>query len=155
VKAHLEAVGNLKMSITPELPGPDLIEVFDSLWQLGVCPEVADYLAGAGQVGADALVTLLCIDQGHRWRREDRRPAEAYLQAFPALEKNPEDVVELIYAEFRVREELGEAPRAQEYLERFPAYAPRLRLQLELHQALAGDSGSDAGTADFSQEPPA
>ncbi len=42
----------------------------------------------------------------------------------------------MIYGEYLLREQLGEAPTRAEYLERFPEYAPRLRQQLEFHQAL-------------------
>src|SRR5262249_12422833 len=53
----------------------------------------------------------------------------------------------LAYGEFLLRKRLGEQPRPEEYLTRFPEYAGQLRLQFELYQALqeVGSSGAPAG----------
>ena len=48
----------------------------------------------------------------------------------------------MIYGEFLLREELGESPSVDEYLGDYPQYAERLRTQVELHRALAGDTAA-------------
>ena len=49
---------------------------------------------------------ILCADQRRRWSRGDRLPAEAYRTALPALDD--ELLLDLIYSEFVLREQLGE-----------------------------------------------
>src|SRR5262245_58740385 len=55
-------------------------------------------------------------DQVERWRNGDRRPVEDYLRECESLGGDEEAVLELIYSEVVVREEVGEAPRLEEYL---------------------------------------
>jgi WD40 repeat protein/serine/threonine protein kinase len=81
--------------------------------------------------------------QQERWRRGDRIPAEAYLQLHPALQGSPDEVFDVIYGEILLREELGESPPVEEYLERFPHFATRLRRQVQFHLALESDFGPD------------
>jgi WD40 repeat protein/serine/threonine protein kinase len=91
------------------------------------------------------------IDEGQRLLRqacallearlragEDCR-AEQILREVPALGDCPDLAVELIHAELVVREELGEQPRVEDFLERFPQWRERLRRQFDLHAALAAD----------------
>jgi serine/threonine protein kinase len=82
------------------------------------------------------LVAVLRVDQRERWQIGEPVPAESYLQDYPALQTDVEHAVELVYAEFLVREEQGEVPTLEEYVARFPRYADRLRIQIELHRAL-------------------
>src|SRR5262249_46818846 len=49
---------------------------------------------------------------------------------------DPERILELVYHEIVLREELGEKPLLQEYLRRFPQFELRLRLLFEVHQGL-------------------
>ena len=87
----------------------------------------------------DRIVAVLRVDQWERCRLGQRVPAEAYLDAFPAVRDQAEHAVELVLAEYLLREELGEQPALEEYLGRFPQYAGALQLQLELHQAMGAD----------------
>ena len=87
----------------------------------------------------DQIVAVLRVDQWERCRLGQWVPAETYLDAFPAVRDQAEHAVELIFAEYLLREELGEQPALEEYLGRFPQYAGELQLQLELHQAIDAD----------------
>ena len=109
------------------------------LWRQGQQPSVADFLARADIRDADRIVAVLRVDQWERCRLGRRVPAEAYLDAFPAVRDQAEHAVELVLAEYLLREELGERPALEEYLGRFPQYAAALKLQLELHQAMGAD----------------
>jgi hypothetical protein len=91
----------------------------------------------AGVSSLAGVVSVLAVDQRQRWQRGERVPAEAYLQLYPDLEADAERALELIYGEFLLREALGETPNLEEYVERFPRYAARLRQQVQLHRALA------------------
>ncbi len=112
------------------------------LWRQGHQPSVEDFLAGADIRDPDRIVAVLRVDQWERWRRGQRVPAETYLDVFPAVRDEAEHAVELVLAEYLLREELGEQPALEEYLGRFTQYAGALQLQLELHQAMGADGES-------------
>ncbi len=107
------------------------------LWRRGQQPSVEDFLARVNIRDPDRIVAVLRVDQWERCRLGRRVPAEAYLDAFPAVRDEAEHAVELILAEYLLREELGEHPALEEYLGRFPQYAGTLQLQLELHRAMS------------------
>lgn len=86
-------------------------------------------------------------DQHACWSRGQRRPVEDYFEEHPELGSNPEHAVDLIYNEYLLREELGEEPCREEYLQRFPAYAVELQRQFELTSALGPDRSGDSGDA--------
>src|SRR5438270_99155 len=80
------------------------------------------------------VVAVLAVDQRERWQGGEPIPAEVYLQRYPALQADVEKALELVYGEFLFREEQGEKPTLEEYVQRFPQYADRLRLQWNLHR---------------------
>jgi serine/threonine protein kinase len=86
-----------------------------------------------------ALLGQLRADQHERWKRGDRRPAERYFAEHHELQSNERLLVDLIYSEFCLREELGENPEPGEYLERFPQFAGELRSQFEIHEEIEAD----------------
>jgi hypothetical protein len=86
---------------------------------------------GAVQADGDAVWTDMC----RRWRAGDRIPAEAYLSG-PQAVQGESQIVDLIYGEFCLREELGEEPSAEEYEIRFPRFAREMRRQITVHRAL-------------------
>jgi WD40 repeat protein len=67
--------------------------------------------------------------------------AEEYLARGPLP---PEDAVELVYAEFVAREDLGPAPDPAEYYARFPALRGPLEDQFLVHDAMRADPGPAA-----------
>ena len=90
----------------------------------------------------DAPVTSrhdpLPVVEHHRriWRDGKRLSVEAFLQLFPAPTLDNEELLDLIYNEVVLREEDGESPELDEYLQRFPQHAGALRDQFEIHRAL-------------------
>src|SRR5438132_10852904 len=120
----------------PPAPRADPVQQLWLLWRQGQRVDVQRYLNQAGPLTPPQVAAVLLVDQRERWLIGERLPAESYLPLYPALQADLEYAIELIYGEFLLREELGEGPTLAEYLERFPQYAPRLRQQLELHQAL-------------------
>src|SRR5690348_892339 len=124
---------------------PDLI--LDDLWVRGERPDVRSFLAplqGQG-LGLDDVLAVLRVDQRRRWLAGDRVDVADYFRDFPAVAGNSEAVFELVYSEILIREELGESPEPGDYAARFPSLAGRLRLQLEVHEALS--SGEIAAVA--------
>jgi eukaryotic-like serine/threonine-protein kinase len=82
------------------------------------------------------LLALLLRHQSRVWRRGGRAPVEDYLAQQPTLRGDVEAVLDLIYQEIMLREDVGESPQLKEYLRRFPALAPQLVLQFEVEGVL-------------------
>jgi WD40 repeat protein/Flp pilus assembly protein TadD/tRNA A-37 threonylcarbamoyl transferase component Bud32 len=101
--------------------------------------DLTQRLARGDQISQQELVELLCCEQVKRWRAGERIPAEAYLKLHPSLAGDGEAAFELVYGEYLIRELMGEPPKLNEFLWRFPRFAERLRRQLSLHQALSDD----------------
>ena len=135
---------------TPASENPELREPDRELWRLwreGQRPDVRRFLAGAGDLALHQVAAVLAVDQRERWQSGERVPAEVYLQEHPTLQADVEKALELVYGEFLLREQLRETPAAEEFLQRFPQYAERLRQQLDLHRALTSsrfDSDDDS-----------
>ena len=64
----------------------------------------------------------------------------------PPSRVDPEAFFGLLYHEILIREELGERPDPGDYARAFPEFAERLRLQMEVHEALSADdlAGAEA-----------
>jgi WD40 repeat protein len=113
-----------------------------SLWRQGQRPRVEDFLAEAGVSEAAQVIPVLRVDQWERRRAGEWVRAESYLETFPAVRNDPEHAIDLIFAEYMLREQFGESPTLEEYARRFPQYADQLKLQVELHQAMQVDGAS-------------
>jgi serine/threonine protein kinase len=103
----------------------------------------------AGSAQREWIAGLL-EEQRQHWHRGERPPVERYVEEHPALGQNP-GLVDLIYGEIVLREQRGEAPRLEEYLERFPEHANTLCRQFSVHLALrtpeSPDPADDSGPA--------
>jgi serine/threonine-protein kinase len=127
---------------TPESPVADEPAVrFSDLWRKGQKPDVQSFLRDAGTLKPADIVAVLCVDQWERWQAGERVPAETHLQMAPAV-IGTEAAFDLVYGEFLLREEMGESPTREEYLKRFPQYAPQITRQFELHRVLESGFGS-------------
>lgn len=87
--------------------------------------------------------------QSRVWREGTRISLEALVEKYPTLSTNVELLLDLLYNEILLREELGERPTADDYEARFPHLAPQLGRQFEVHRALgsakalSGQAASD------------
>src|SRR5262245_50849906 len=118
-------------------PQPTPAQQLWQRWRQGEQPDVTAFLAGASRLEPAQVAAVLLVDQRERWRLGDRTPAETYLRMFPALRDNFEYGLELVYGEFLLAEERNDAPDLDDYRQRFPVFAERLKLQVELHRAMA------------------
>jgi WD40 repeat protein len=116
-----------------------------ALWRAGKEPDAADFLTRAGVTDPEQIVAVLRVDQSERASRGQWVPAETYLEAFPAVRADTELAIDLVFAEYLLREQRVEPPEAQEFLGRFPEYADELKLQFELHQAMEAEREPDGG----------
>jgi serine/threonine-protein kinase len=106
--------------------------------------DVADVVARLAQVNREEWTALLRADQHRRWQGGERVPAEAYVVALgrlPCAEADREEVaLDLVYSEFLLCQERGEAPRMDEYLRRFPGLREGLRAQFEVDREFNGQA---------------
>lgn len=116
--------------------GPDPARELEDLWQQGQRPDVREFLQQAGKMSPGQVVGALSVDQWQRWQQGERVPAEVYLQMHPALADAQEEAFDLVYGEFLLREELGEQPTIEHFLQRFPQYSPQLQRQAKVHDAI-------------------
>jgi WD40 repeat protein len=105
-----------------------------------IAADLADLVARYWEMPLPRLVEVLRADQAQHWRAGQRLPAEAYLEAFPALAASAEAARDFIWGEALLRREAGEDPRPEDYRARFPQHADALALQFELQGQLTGSS---------------
>ncbi|SIO29255.1 Serine/threonine protein kinase [Singulisphaera sp. GP187] len=106
------------------------------LWDEGRQPDVRAFLDRGGALSPTELAGVLRVDQDERWRVGDRIPASTYLRAFPALRNDPEAAFELVYSEFLLRDEQGEALEPEAFCQAYPEFVERFRIQAEVREAL-------------------
>jgi serine/threonine protein kinase len=141
-----EAAGSTPSSDATVLPQESAAERFQRLWQLGQCPNVDAFLADAGPLSPAQVGAVLRVDQRQRWQAGERVLAEEYLRRHVAMEADHEALLDLVFNEFILREKHGETPDVDDYLRRFPRFAPVLRQQIELHVALAEGTLNGSGS---------
>ncbi len=105
------------------------VEALVAAWEAaGPDPPALAELVPAGPAGLRrlALVELIKVDLEYRWlhRRTPRR-VEEYLADFPELAAGGVPC-DLLYEEYHVRKQAGQAPAPAEYFERFPRQAAEL-----------------------------
>jgi WD40 repeat protein/tRNA A-37 threonylcarbamoyl transferase component Bud32 len=81
---------------------------------------------------------LALADQERGWRVGQPIMVEGFLEREPALRRNTEAILDLIYKEVLARTAQGEKPDQDEYTRRFPNLEGALRPLFEVHQALEG-----------------
>jgi predicted Ser/Thr protein kinase len=116
----------------PDLPGPDPDEGLNRLH----------------------LAARVRADQQRCWQQGQRPQLESYFQHYPALREDPARVLDLVCAEILLREGYGDAPRLDEYLERFPEHAPAVRRLFELCAGAGGGTRPGAGPRTIAQDEP-
>ena len=106
------------------------------LWQRETPPDLAQFVNELGACTPGVLAAVLCVDLREHWRRQQRIPVEDYLRQFPQLQAEREAALDVVYCEFLLRDEMGEAPTASEYKARFPELGKKLAQQIEMHRLL-------------------
>jgi tRNA A-37 threonylcarbamoyl transferase component Bud32 len=130
--------GTISPGQEPDGPARELAR----LWRAGQAPDLASFLAEVGPLSPASLASVLLVDQAERWRRGQRVPVESYAR-LPGVCLEDEAALDLIYAEFLLRQELGEAPQTEDYVRRFEHLGERLERLLRLERALFGQPAAD------------
>ncbi|MBV8384497.1 MAG: hypothetical protein JOZ63_18085, partial [Planctomycetaceae bacterium] len=102
------------------------------LWRQGQRPAVREFLAEVGVVDPVQVVEVLKVDQRERWMIGQRIPVEAYLEERPSLRENAETLLDLVYSEMLLREEMGEESSLDDVMRRFPELAEDLKSRVDL-----------------------
>ena len=103
-------------------------------------------------------VRRLRDEQRRQWLAGEPRMAETLLAAHPELAADSEACLDIIYSELCLREELGQSPSEEEYLQRFPDLATELQPLFDVHRALDNEALlqlSGEPTRDFAPHSPA
>src|SRR5262245_44446340 len=87
-----------------------------------------------------------CAELNRRLRGGEECCAEDLLRDFPIIAEHPEAAVELIYAEFVLREELGQRPDPVQWCARFPKWRDRLQRLFNVHCGLLGEGLTKGAT---------
>ena len=105
------------------------VDAFINRWEANrQPPPLAEFLPeGPPPLRRMALVELIKVDLEYRWQEFDvPRTLSEYLEEFPELAAGSGVPCDLIYEEFHVRKQAGDAVEVQQYLEQFPQQAGEL-----------------------------
>ncbi|MGE3809637.1 MAG: serine/threonine-protein kinase, partial [Gemmataceae bacterium] len=119
------------------------------LWQLNQRPDVHEILRQAGSLTTAQIISVLCVEQFQRWQRGERLSVEDLVRQYPYLH-DADELVDLIFNEYMLREEQGESPNSGEYCHRFPHLLPALQRRFQVHRKDRGAKLSLLGAV----EPP-
>jgi serine/threonine-protein kinase len=90
--------------------------------------------------GPEQQLRRACAALASRLRGGEACRAEDVLAGFPDLAGDPDAALELVYTEFVVRAELGQAPSPEEFCARFPRWRDRLQRLFEVHRMMCDAS---------------
>jgi serine/threonine protein kinase len=83
-----------------------------------------------------ALAGLVAIELRQRWARGNPCPVEQYLERFPQLHGQREQLLDVLYADYCERRKHGQPGTPEEYCERFPEYRESLLRVFSTHSLL-------------------
>jgi hypothetical protein len=99
-----------------------VVERFEVAWQRGGPPGIDAHLPLAGPLRRAVLRELIHVDLEYRLKAGEAVRVEGYLERYPDLGHDAEDVLALVAAELDLRRRGGAQLTPGEYLRRFPAY---------------------------------
>lgn len=85
----------------------------------------------------DEPIREIVADQKRQWLSGRRVLLESYLPQHPQIGQAEEPLLDLIYHEVRLREWMGEAVAATDYLRRFPQLKDQIEPLFQVHSAMA------------------
>src|ERR1051325_6176053 len=120
---------------TPHAGIDAVIERFEQAWQQGERPDIAVFLAHAGDTRRELLIELIHIDLEMRLKAGEAIRVESYLQRFTELDRDLGVVLDLIVRECELRQRLEADLALDTYVQRFPDYWEELRPRLRATEA--------------------
>jgi predicted ATPase len=130
-----------------------LIRAFERAWREDAPPAIEDYLVVDDSRRPQLLRELVHVDLELRVKAGEQRCVEAYLEHYPELAGDPAAVLDLIAAEYELRQRHETDLTAEEYCQRFPAYRSWVASRLIHNQPTIGPAAAHSHTLPTS--PPA
>jgi eukaryotic-like serine/threonine-protein kinase len=81
------------------------------------------------------------------WARGERPTPESFTNGDTSAQSHT-TLLDLIYQEIVIREELGETPRPDDYFSKFPALKKEILIQFEVHAALRSEQEATLNVGD-------
>ncbi len=106
------------------------LEQFEAVWKGGGTPSISAFLSCDGNRDS-LLVELTHLDLSYRLKARQDVRVEQYLEQYPELKCDRKTVIELILAEFRLRDKYGQRPTQASFAKRFPEFADELAVLLK------------------------
>lgn len=103
-----------------------IVSLFEDAWQSGRPPALDDYLASSSSIRVRLLVELVSVDLDYRLRAGESVRVEHYRERYPELNECREELLELVRAEFKLRQRQESNLHEEEFLQRFPGCAEAL-----------------------------
>ncbi len=138
---------NAKNIADPLTVGPwsfsdEQIEAFENAWRKGPAPSIDDFLRGEGSEQVALLVELVHVDLEFRLKAGEAARVESYLSRYPLLTNDSAIVLDLLEAEYELRQRKENNTNLDEYARRFPTYIPELRRRLACAATLADEKAT-------------
>jgi serine/threonine protein kinase len=106
----------------------DIVSEYERLWRTGsTAPDVLGFIAGNLDAAPEQLLSVLHVDQKHRWRTEDPITVEEYLRRLTGLPEGVDWVLQLAVGEFEARQDTDRPLSAAEVSSRFPNLSETLQ----------------------------
>jgi hypothetical protein len=133
---------------TSQFEHEQIIVRFEEAWQRGERPALDDYLPSGEAERRAVLADLVHVDLERRLKAGEFVRVEAYLAAYPPeLAEDAGSVLDLLHAEYALRQRQQPRLGLAEYLRRFPQHAAALR------ERLAGSTDADVMAAQGAAAP--
>ncbi len=113
-----------------------IISNFEQDWRCGRIPDLEQAWVQGGR-SLSLLSILVKIEIIARFERGERPTVREYLDRFPELRQTDEKVISLVYEEFCLLEEGGQAPSVDEFCHQYETWADSLASQLRYHRLLS------------------
>jgi hypothetical protein len=111
-----------------EDPLREPVERFRAAWRANGSADLDAFLPQPGDSLRGALLdALVKVDLEMRWRRREAVTLEHYAERYPELAPGDNWSPELLYEEYRVRQQYGDGPSLVTYQKRFPRQFDQLR----------------------------
>jgi hypothetical protein len=119
-------IQNAKDIADPPTVGPwsrceEQIEAFENAWREGPTPNIDDFLDGDDSERGALLVELVHVDLEIRLKARQTARVESYLARYPVLTEDSATVIDLLEAEYELRQRNEGVIDLNEYARRFPA----------------------------------
>ncbi len=113
-----------------------LINKFHEQWESDPNPDVEEFVERNSPLTVSQLTQLLLIDQSYRWSRRETITAAQYMRRFPEVRANREATLDLLFAEYLLRDAEDEPLSVDEFIADYPHVSDEFRRQLDFHRGL-------------------